>query len=45
MQLSMAQKLELTNQSKMSMIFEISAFKLAKISSKISNTKKKNFFL
>ena len=39
----MAQKLELTNQSKMSMIFEISTFKLAKISSKIVDTKKKIF--
>ena len=44
MQLSTAQKLELTNQSKMSMIFEISTFKLAKICSKILNTKKIIFF-
>ena len=29
----------------MSMIFEISTFKLAKISSKILDTKKKNFFV
>ena len=45
MQLPMVQKLELTNQSKMSMIFEFSTFKLAKSSSKILDIKKKTFFV